>query len=140
MSETHTQEAKKPKVLPKPNSDFYQTFQMLSEAEQAKVTKVREFMQTAVAPVINDFWAKDSFPFDVVPGIRELQIAGLGFEDYGCPGGSNLLGCYVAMEIAKVCSSRLGRDAAFGLNYQLEFPASHARMDRINLLENFRNP
>ena len=105
MSDTHTQEVKKPKVLPKPNSDFYQTFQMLSETDQATVTRVREFMHTAVAPIINDFWERDEFPFDLVPGIRDLQIAGLGFEGYGCPGGSNLLGCYVAMEIAKVdCS------------------------------------
>ena len=105
MSDTHTQEAKKPKVLPKPNSDFYQTFQMLSEAEQSTVTKVREFMKTAVAPIINDFWERDEFPFELIPGIRDLQIAGLGFEGYECPGGSNLLGCYVAMEIAKVdCS------------------------------------
>jgi hypothetical protein len=33
MSETRNQEAKTPKVLPKPNSDSYQTFQMLSAAE-----------------------------------------------------------------------------------------------------------
>jgi glutaryl-CoA dehydrogenase len=105
MSDTPTQEVKKPKILPKPNSDFYQTFQMLSEAEQAKVLKVREFMETAVAPIINDFWARDEFPFDLVPGICELQIAGLGYEGYECAGGSNLLGCYVAMEIARIdCS------------------------------------
>jgi glutaryl-CoA dehydrogenase len=105
MPDTHTQEAKKPKVLPKPNSDFYQTFQMLSEVEQEKVSKVREFMQNSVAPIINDFWEKDDFPFDLVPGIRELQISGLGYEGYECAGGSNLLACYVAMEIAKVdCS------------------------------------
>src|ERR1700689_4951777 len=96
MTDTHTQEPKKPKVLPKPNSDFYQTFAMLSEAEQDKVNKVREFMQASVAPIINDFWAKDEFPFDLIPGIRDLQIAGLGYEGYDCAGGSNLLGCYVA--------------------------------------------
>src|SRR5277367_5940173 len=105
MSDTHTQEAKMPKVLPKPNSDFYQTFEMLSEAEQATVTRVREFMKTSVAPIINDFWEKDSFPFDVLPGFRDLHVMGLGYEGYGCAGGSNLLACYVAMEIAKVdCS------------------------------------
>src|SRR5882757_3067921 len=116
MSDTPTQETKKPKVLPKPNSDFYQTFQMLSEAEQGKVSKVREFMQTAVAPIINDFWERDEFPFDLVPGIRDLQVAGLGFEGYDCPGGSNLLGCYVAMEIAKVdCSIATFRGVHSGL-------------------------
>ena len=105
MSDTHAQETKMPKVLPKPNSDFYQTFQMLSEAEQATVTKVREFMKASVAPIINDFWERDSFPFDVLPGFRDLQVMGVGYEGYGCAGGSNVLACYIAMEIAKVdCS------------------------------------
>src|SRR3984957_15215441 len=105
MSEVQDKETKKPKVLPKPNSDFYQIFQLLSEAEQQTVLKVRAFMENSVAPVINDFWAKDSFPFDLIPGFRDLQIAGAGYEGYGCAGGSMLLACYIAMEIARVdCS------------------------------------
>src|SRR6266700_2850024 len=105
MPEAHSQETKKPKVLPKPNSDFYQVFQQLSEAEQQTVSKVRAFMENSVAPVINDFWAKDFFPFDVLPGFRDLQIAGAGYDGYGCAGGSNLLACYIAMEIARIdCS------------------------------------
>jgi glutaryl-CoA dehydrogenase len=100
-----TPEVKAPKALPKPNSDFYQTFLMLSEAEREKVLAVREFMEKSVAPIINDYWARDEFPFEIVPGVRELNIAGLGFEGYGCPGGSNLLGSYVGMEIARTdCS------------------------------------
>ena len=98
-------EAAKPKVLPKPNSDFYRIFQLLNGKEQEKVKQVREFMETAVAPVINKHWAEDTFPFELLPGIRDLGIGGLGYEGYGCAGGSNLLACYVAMEIARIdCS------------------------------------
>ena len=98
-------DAAKPKVLPKPNSDFYQIFQLLNGKEQEKVKQVREFMETAVAPVINKHWTEDTFPFELLPGIRELGIGGLGYEGYGCAGGSNLLACYVAMEIARIdCS------------------------------------
>jgi glutaryl-CoA dehydrogenase len=98
-------DAAKPKVLPKPNSDFYRIFQLLNGKEQEKVKQVREFMETAVAPVINKHWAEDTFPFELLPGIRELGIGGLGYEGYGCAGGSNLLACYVAMEIARIdCS------------------------------------
>src|ERR1700749_5099404 len=105
MPEEQSQETKKPKVLPKPKSDFYQVFQQLSEGEQQIVLKVRAFMEDSVAPVINDFWAKDSFPFDLVPRFRDLQIAGAGYDGYGCAGGSNLLACYIAMEIARIdCS------------------------------------
>ena len=102
---TNAHQAAKPKVLPKPNSDFYQIFQLLNGKEQVKVKQVREFMETAVAPVINKYWAEDAFPFELLPGISELGIGGLGYEGYGCAGGSNLLACYVAMEMARIdCS------------------------------------
>ena len=102
---TNAHQTAKPKVLPKPNSDFYQIFQLLNDKEQERVKQVREFMETAVAPVINKYWAEDAFPFELLPGIRDLGIGGLGYEGYGCAGGSNLLACYVAMEIARIdCS------------------------------------
>jgi glutaryl-CoA dehydrogenase len=94
-----------PKPLPAPNSDFYHVAECLSPAEKAKVQQVRAFMESQVAPVINKYWADDAFPFDLVPGIRDLQIAGLGYEGYGCAGGSTLLAGFVAMEIARIdCS------------------------------------
>jgi glutaryl-CoA dehydrogenase len=96
---------KKPRSLPAPNSDFYHVFDLLNKAEQEKILKVRAFMENTVAPVINSYWAEDSFPFELLPAIRELQIAGLGYEGYECAGGSNLLACYVAMELARIdCS------------------------------------
>jgi glutaryl-CoA dehydrogenase len=88
MSDTQTQKAKKPIVIPKPNSDFYQTFQMLSETEQAKVNKVREFMKTAVAPIINDFWARDEFPFDLLQVSATFRFQGLVMRAMTAPAGA----------------------------------------------------
>ena len=92
-------------VLPKPDGDFYQVTDCLSEAERELLKRVRGFMEAKVAPIINQYWADDSFPFDIVPGIRDLKIAGLGYEGYGCAGGSTLLAGFAAMEIARVDSS-----------------------------------
>src|SRR5258708_2346888 len=85
--------------LPAPNSDFYHVAECLNEAEQAKIKQVRAFMESQVAPVINKYWSEDAFPFDLLPGIRDLQIAGLGYEGYECAGGSTLLAAFVAMDI-----------------------------------------
>src|ERR1700683_3842111 len=91
--------------LPKPNGDFYQVTESLSDSERAILQKVRTFMESKVAPVINQHWLEDSFPFDLVPGFRDLQIAGMGYQGYGCAGGSTTLAGFVAMEIARVdCS------------------------------------
>jgi len=93
--------------LPEPNGNFFQITDCLSEAERAKLKEVRAFMEARIAPVINKFWEEDAFPFDLLPaGVRDLNIAGLGYEGYGCAGGSTKFAGFVAMEIARVdCSS-----------------------------------
>ena len=91
--------------LPAPDSDFYLVAEHLSDSERALLRKVRTFMETKVAPVINKFWAADAFPFELLPAIAELNVAGVGFEGYGCPGGSTLLDGFIAMEMARVDSS-----------------------------------
>jgi len=92
-------------ALPAPDSDFYQVRELLSDGEQALLARVRRFMEAQVAPIINDYWARDAFPFELLPGIRDLGIAGVGYQGYGCPGGSTLLDGFIAMEIARVDSS-----------------------------------
>jgi alkylation response protein AidB-like acyl-CoA dehydrogenase len=97
--------SKAPIKLPEPDSDFYSIRQILSAPEQELLSKVRSFMETKVAPIITKYWAEDAFPFEIIPAIRELNIVGLGFTGYGCPGGSTLLDGFVAMEIARVDAS-----------------------------------
>jgi len=91
--------------LPLPNPDFYQAIDALTDAERDKLAAVRAYMEGTVAPIITQYWEKDAFPFEIVAGIRQLNIAGLGYQGYGCPGGSQLFAGFVAMEIARIdCS------------------------------------
>jgi glutaryl-CoA dehydrogenase len=90
-----------PKQLPPPNADFFQFAELLSDEERAVVKKVRAYMETKVQPVINKHWVEDSFPFELLPSYKELGIAGIGMNGYGCPGGSPLLVALVALEIAR---------------------------------------
>jgi alkylation response protein AidB-like acyl-CoA dehydrogenase len=89
-------------ALPKPNGDFYQVTECLNDAEREILKQVRAFMETKVAPVITKYWADDSFPFELLPALRELNIATLGYSGYGCRGGSTLLMGFIMMEIARV--------------------------------------
>lgn len=93
------------KPLPAPNSDFYQLADLLTDEEKAVVRKVRDFTETKVKPVINRYWAEDAFPFELLPSFKELDIAGIGFEGYGCPGGSQKLFGFVAMMLARTDAS-----------------------------------
>src|SRR5258705_12067969 len=96
---------KAPKLLPAPNSDFYQHIDVLTADEKAIVRKVRAYMETKVQPVINKYWSDDAFPFELLPSFKELQLGGLGFEGYGCAGGNQKLFGFVAMELARVDAS-----------------------------------
>src|SRR5258708_6272204 len=93
------------KPLPAPNSDFYQLLDTLPAEDLAVVKQVRAFMEAKVAPIINKYWVQDAFPFELVPGIKELNVSGVGMKGYGCPGGSGLLFGLIAMERSRVDSS-----------------------------------
>src|ERR1700752_1487466 len=99
---------KQPKPLPAPNSDFYEFAETLDPEERATLKQVRAFMETKVAPIINKYWIEDSFPFELIPGIQELNIGGMGMHGYGCRGGSLLLTGLTAMEMARVDCSMSG--------------------------------
>ena len=94
-----------PKQLPPPNSDFYQLADVLTVEEKTIVKNVRTFMETKVQPIINKYWSDDAFPFELLPLIKELKVGGLGYEGYGCAGGSQKLFGFVAMELARVDAS-----------------------------------
>ena len=93
------------KALPQPNSDFYQLVETLPADELAVVKQVRTFMETKVQPIITKYWVEDSFPFELLPGIKELNIGGVGMTGYGCRGGSGQLFGLIAMEMARIDSS-----------------------------------
>jgi glutaryl-CoA dehydrogenase len=98
-------DTKQPKPLPAPNSDFYQLAETLPAEELAVVKQVRAFMETKVAPIITKYWSEDSFPFELLPAIKELGIGGIAMQGYGCRGGSTLLFGLVAMEMARFDAS-----------------------------------
>jgi alkylation response protein AidB-like acyl-CoA dehydrogenase len=93
------------KPAPVPNGDFYQLVDLLTPEEKALVAKVRSYMETKVQPVINKYWAEDAFPFELLPSFKELGLGGLGFNGYGCAGGSQKLFGFVAMELARTDAS-----------------------------------
>ena len=83
------------------HGDFYLLRETLTAGEQAIAQQVRTFMEMKVAPVINQYWADDAFPFELLPAFKELGIGGLGMKGYGCRGESLKLCGMVAMELAR---------------------------------------
>jgi glutaryl-CoA dehydrogenase len=98
--------ARKREYIPPPiDGDFYRIADLLNGEERALVHRVREFMEKEVAPIIEDYWARDKFPFEIIPRMATLGIGGIGYEGYQCAGGSMLLNGFISLELARVDAS-----------------------------------
>jgi glutaryl-CoA dehydrogenase len=93
------------KQLPLPNGDFYQIEDTLSADERTILNKVRNFMETKVAPVINKYWVEDAFPFELIPSLKELDIGGVGINGYGYKRASDKFHGMLSMEMTRVDAS-----------------------------------
>ena len=98
--------AKKLDHVPLPiDGDFYRIADLLNDEERTVVKRVREFMEKEVAPIIEGYWARDKFPFEIIPQMAKLGIGGIGYEGYGCAGGSMLLNGFISLELARIDAS-----------------------------------
>lgn len=82
-------------------TDYYLLEGMLSEEEREIRDRIRDFVDREVIPTINEYWERAEFPFEMVPKLAELNIAGTTIEGYGCPGMSRLAAGMVALEMSR---------------------------------------
>ncbi len=94
-----------PEVTQPERTDFYNMLDLLEPADRELVDRVREFMTTEVAPIINSMWTREQFPHHLIPRFGELGIAGLPYQGYGCPGRGYVVDGAVMMELASIDSS-----------------------------------
>jgi glutaryl-CoA dehydrogenase len=83
------------------DADFYALELLLDQEDRALLHRVRGFMEQEVQPVINRYWTRAKFPHELLPGLRQLGVAGLPYSGYGCPGRSPLVDGMVSMELAR---------------------------------------
>ncbi len=81
--------------------DFYRIDDLLTVQEREIRDRVRNFCDKQVLPIINDYWERAEFPFELVPKLAELGLAGGTIQGYGCPGLSEVAAGLVAMELAR---------------------------------------
>ena len=86
-------------------ADYYGLDEQLTDAERAIRDRVRAFGEHEVIPVINDYWERAAFPFELVPKLAELGVAGTTIDGFGCPGMSRLAAGIVSRELARADGS-----------------------------------
>jgi len=93
---------KKKKDPPPINADFYAVEERLSPEDRALQLKVRAFLESEVKPIVNKYWLRDEFPFELIPKLAELDICGYVYEGYGCAGGTSLMDGIIASEFGRI--------------------------------------
>ena len=94
-----------PATLPPIEGDFYHLGHQLTDSQRALQLKVRNFMEQEVKPIVNRYWLKGEFPYEIIPRLAELNICGVTYDGYGCPHLPFLMEGIVAMEMARVDAS-----------------------------------
>lgn len=92
-------------IFPPCASDYYQFDDLLTPDEKETRQKVRKCMEKEVAPIMAKYWEKAEFPFEVVPKLGALCIAGGTLKGYGCPGLSITASAVATAEVARVDAS-----------------------------------
>jgi glutaryl-CoA dehydrogenase len=95
----------KDKPLPPIEGDFYHLGHVLTKEERELQLKVRDFMETEVKPIVNHYWLKAEFPFEIIPKLAALNICGTTYKGYGCPNLTPMVEGMLAMELARVDTS-----------------------------------
>jgi glutaryl-CoA dehydrogenase len=86
-------------------TDFYQLDDLLTPEERDLRYRTREFFEREVEPVINPYWEKAEFPFELIPKFRTFGYTGGMIKGYGCAGLSSTAVGLMGMEMSRVDGS-----------------------------------
>ncbi|MFD9003039.1 acyl-CoA dehydrogenase family protein [Streptomyces sp. NPDC059582] len=86
-------------------ADFYAYEELLPDRERQQIDTVRTFLRTKVDPIVDDYWARAEFPFQLVEGFGSLGLVDWADPDSTEPRPSNLLSGFIALELGHADAS-----------------------------------
>jgi alkylation response protein AidB-like acyl-CoA dehydrogenase len=122
-----------------PGADYYLLDELLTDEARAVRDRVRAFVDTEVLPIINDYWDRAEFPFELVGKIAQLGIVGTTIDGYGCPGaiaaghlaGDKLAGANSFRDATRVLTATRGGAAWESLGHAAYEIALNYAQERI---------
>jgi glutaryl-CoA dehydrogenase len=86
-------------------ADFYSYEELLPAADREKVQRFRDFFRAEAEPIVDDYWARAEFPFQLVPGFAKLGLVDWADPASKEPEPSNLLTGIMALEMSHADAS-----------------------------------
>jgi glutaryl-CoA dehydrogenase len=87
-------------------TDYFLMRDQLTDQEKEIFAKVRAFGEAEVLPVVNGYWERGEFPFELVPKLAALNIVGdYNLGDNGCTPMSAVAAGLVTYELSRIDGS-----------------------------------
>jgi glutaryl-CoA dehydrogenase len=80
-------------------TDYFRIADQFTAEERAYWRRTRDFVDDEVLPVINEYWERAEFPYELIQKLAKLGIVGDGIEGYGCPPMSPIACGLIHMEL-----------------------------------------
>jgi glutaryl-CoA dehydrogenase len=87
--------------LSAPGTDFLALDDLLTEEERNIRCRVRDFCNRQVLPIINAYWETEQFPFELLPKLAALAVAGGTIQGYDCPAMSAVAAGLLTQELSR---------------------------------------
>lgn len=85
--------------------DFYHFQDMLTPAERESAAQVREYFETEVRPIANDYWERAEFPTQIIPNLARLGCLGAFIPEIRRFPNSAVYRGWMALEMGRVDAS-----------------------------------
>jgi glutaryl-CoA dehydrogenase len=87
-------------------TDYFLMKDQLTNQEKEIMAKVRAFGEAEILPIVNDYWERGEFPFELVPKLAALNIVGdYNLGDCGCTPMSAVAAGLVTYELSRIDGS-----------------------------------
>ena len=87
-------------------TDYFLMKDQLTDQETEIMYKVRAFGEAEVLPIVNDYWERGEFPFELIPKLAALNIVGdHNLGDYGCTPMSAVANGLITYELSRIDGS-----------------------------------
>lgn len=84
------------------DSDFFSFQDQLGDVERAHILAIREFCETEVRPIADDYWVRAEFPSQLIPGLARLGLFGSALDSVRQFENSAVFRGWAALELARM--------------------------------------
>lgn len=86
-------------------ADFYGFSNELTDQEKEAIAGLREYLETEVKPIANEYWERAEFPKQIIPDLHRLGVAAFAWDETKPFPNSAVFRGFVALELARIDAS-----------------------------------